>query len=250
MSGANEWYKEFFDGLYGQVLANQFDEARTLEEARVVKRLLGLRKGRQVLDVPCGMGRLTIPLAQMGLSMTGVDLTGSFLARARRRARAENLDIRFLRSDMRDIGFDAEFDAAFNWFGSFGYFSDADNHRFCEHVFRALKPGGRFLVEGINRSWLLKHFRPRSDEVIGGVRVEHHSTWDGRRGRVACEWTFSKGRATQRRRSSMRIYDGAEIRSLLRAAGFRDVQLFGRPPVGRFTRHSRRLIAVATRPKK
>ena len=99
-----EWFEGFFDGLYAKVLPKTFDEAETSEHVRIVRRLLKARKGQRVLDVPCGMGRLTIPLAQTGLVMTGVDFTTSYLRRARRHTRQEGLDIRFVRSDMREIG--------------------------------------------------------------------------------------------------------------------------------------------------
>lgn len=245
-----EWFEEFFGGLYAKVLPKVFDEAQTREDVRVVKRLLRLRKGQRVLDIPCGMGRLAVPMARMGLAMTGVDLTRSYVRRARRYARQEGLDVRFVCGDMREIAFEAEFDAAFNWFGSFGYFSDADNLRFCKRVFEALKPGGRFLVEGMNKSWLLARFQPRSDQTVGGVRIVEHRRLDAGSGRAASTWTFSRGGVSERRRSSMRVFNGAEMRTLLRAAGLRDITLFGYPPLGRFTRHSKRLIAVGRRPLK
>jgi len=245
-----EWFERFFDGLYARVLPRSFDRPATREQARMVKRLLKLRRGQSCLDIPCGMGRLTIPLARMGLAMTGVDLTGAYLRRARRLARQQGLDARFVHSDMRAIDFDAEFDGAFNWFGSFGYFSDAGNLAFCRRVFAALKPGGRFLVEGMNKSWVLSHFRPADDRTIGGVRIETRNRWNTRTDRVHSTWTFSKGKATERHTIRMRLFNGSEMRALLRQAGFREIALFPRPPVGRFTRHSRRLIAVARRPRK
>jgi cyclopropane fatty-acyl-phospholipid synthase-like methyltransferase len=243
-----EWFEEFFDGLYARVLANQFDAAKTAEHVRMVKRALRLRRGRRVLDVPCGMGRLALPLARQGLRVTGVDRTAAFLRPARRAARAEGLDVRFVRCDMREIDFDGEFDTAFNWFGSFGYFSDAGNLLFVKRVFRALKPGGRFLVEGINKSYLTSHFRSHGEQTIGGVRIVHVPRWDARTSRVRATWAFERGGLSERRRIAMRIFNGAEMRRLLGAAGFREIELFGYPPFGRFTRHSRRIIAVARRP--
>ena len=59
-----EWFERFFNGLYARVLPKSWDDAVSLDQARKVKRLLGLRKGQSCLDVPCGMGRLTIPLAR------------------------------------------------------------------------------------------------------------------------------------------------------------------------------------------
>lgn len=244
-----EWFERFFDGLYARVLPKSWDDARSLDQARIVKRLLGLRKGQSCLDVPSGMGRLTIPLARMGLRMTGADLTASYLTKAQRLARRAGVDIRWVQSDMREIAFDAEFDAAFNWFGSFGYFSDADNLRFCRRIFAALRPGGRFLIEGMNLSWIRAHFRPDDDRTIGGVRIISRSRWeDAEAGRIASTWTFCRGKATERHVIRMRIFSGATLRELLQAAGFRGIRLYPNPSVGRFTRRSRRIIAVATRP--
>jgi len=244
------WFDRFFEGLYARVLLGQFDEAGTLSQAGAVKRLLRARKGQRVLDIPCGTGRLTVPLARMGLVMTGVDLTPAYIRRARRVARKSRMDVRFIQGDMRDIGFVSEFDAAFNWFGSFGYFSDADNLAFARRVFQALKPGGRFLVDGPHKSWLLAHWRERRESNIAGVRILQSSRWDARRLRAVTTWTMCRGRLRECHRSSMRIYDAAEMRALLREAGFRDVRLYdGWRPVGPFTRHSRRMIAVGTRPR-
>ena len=244
-----DWYENLFDGLYARVLPRTFDGPETLEQARMVKRLLQARKGQRVLDIPCGMGRLTIPLAQMGLAMTGVDLTAPYLTRARRLARRAGAGIRFVQSDMRAIAFEAEFHGAFNWFGSFGYFSDDENLEFARRVFHALRPGGRFLVEGMNKSWLLSHFRPRGEQKLGGVRIVNENRWHADTSRVHSTWTLSRGKTTERHEIRMRIFNGAEMRALLREAGFREVSLYPRPPVGRFTRHSRRLIAVGRRPR-
>jgi SAM-dependent methyltransferase len=244
-----EWFEGFFEGLYAQVLGKQFDRSRSLEQARLVKQVLHVRKGQRVLDVPCGEGRLTIPLAHLGLAMTGVDLTARFLARARRDANRDRLDIRFLKSDMREIDFHGEFHAAFNWFGSFGYFSDAGNLAFARRVFEALKPGGRFLIEGMNKSWLLSHFREQDEQTVGRIHIQHKRRFDFRTSRVIDHWALSDGRTTDRQRISMRLYNGTEIRRLLRTAGFREVQLYGWPPLGRFTRHSRRFLAVGRRPQ-
>ena len=243
-----EWFDGFFCGLYTRVLANQFDDAQSLNEARMVKRLLKLRKGASVLDIPCGLGRLTIPLARVGLTMTGVDLIEPYIRRARRRARAEGLDVTFLQGDMREIDFCGSFDAVFNWFSSFGYFSDIENLNVGRRLYQALKPGGRLLIDGMNRSWLLSHIVPRRERTIGGVQVETRNRYCERTHRLHSTWTLRRGSTCECRRLSVRVYNGAEIRDLLRNAGFREIELFGNPPIGRFTRHSPRFLAVAKRP--
>ncbi|HOX06519.1 MAG TPA: class I SAM-dependent methyltransferase [Planctomycetota bacterium] len=248
MGKKREWYEKFFDGLYGRVLSSQFERAKSLEQARVIKRLLGVRRGQRVLDVPCGQGRITLPLARMGLAMTGVDRTGAYVAKARMLAGRGRLKARFLQGDMRAIAFDREFDAVFNWFGSFGYFSDADNLRFCRRVLAALKPGGRFLVEGMNKSWVLVHFRPSIETRVGGVLATQRNRLRPGDKRIRSIWTLRRGRRTERHIVSMRVFTGTELRGFLRSAGFGEVRLHG-PGGGRFTRHSQRLIAVASKPR-
>ena len=249
MSKSQPWYETFFDGLYGKVLAGSVHEDQAPAQTELIKKVLKLRKGQRVLDSPCGVGRITFGLARLGLKMTGVDLTASYVVKARRRAKREGLDIPFHRCDMREIDFDGEFHAVVNWFTSFGYFDDAGNLAAAQAYFRALRPGGRLLIEMSNQSWVLSHFTPRSESVQDGVEITDTRTWNAGAGCMESDWTFRKGKRVERQHISLRLYSGPELRSLLRKVGFREIQLYGYPPLGRLSRHRRRLIAVATRPK-
>jgi len=242
------WHDAFFGGLYGRVLGGQFDESTSREQARLVKRLLGVRRGARVLDIPCGQGRVTVPLAEMGLDMTGLDRTAAYVRKARLAAKAAGVTARFVCGDMRTVSFDGEFDAAFNWFSSWGYFSDAENAAVLERVRAALRPGGRFLIDVINRSCLLANLRPRFQHRFGGVEVAIRNRWRPDIGRMVSDWTFRRGRTVERHHMTLRLVNGTEMRQALRRAGFRDIVLSGWPPLGRLTRHSRRLVAVARRP--
>jgi len=248
-----EWFEQFFDGLYGEVLATRFDNEETLRQADKIKLQLRLRKGERVLDIPCGMGRLMLPLARLGISMTGVDLSELYLKRARQHAEKEGLDVRLIHKDMRDIPFDSEFDAAFNWYGSFGYFSDEDEVTYCRKVLQALKPGGRFLTEGMNKSWVTAHFEPHIKRKVGEVDIDDRVQFDPRTGRIHSIMKFTKGNVSKLRNLIMKTFDAKDIRGVLRAAGFREIELFGHSfgddAVTRFIRHSPRFIAVARRPK-
>ena len=250
----SEWFHKFFGGLYGRVLAGQFTPADTLRQARLIKKVLNLRKGQSVLDCPCGQGRVTIPLAQMGLAATGVDITAGFIRQANADARklppGQRKLLNFIRQDMRKIDFDCQFDAAINWFTSFGYFSDEENLTFCRRIFRALKPGGQFLVEVVIKSWVLSHFQSGHDEVVSGVRIVSSCRYDAREDRMYNHWIMSQGRRNQRSQFSLRMYNGGDLRAVLKSAGFADIRLLGhsRKGVQRFTRHCRRFIIMARKP--
>ena len=243
-----EWFEVFFDELWSELFDRALGPPQLEERARAIQQLLAVGEGDAVLDVPCGLGRLSVPLARLGLRMTGVDLSPAYLDEGRDRAAAAGLAIRFIQSDMREIGFQGEFDAAFNWGGSFGYFSEADNLRYCKRVCEALKPGGRFLIEAANQAWLADNCHPRTELVACGVRLRQVSRYDRRSGRYRAIWTYATGNTKRRRRLSMRIYDPDELRELLHRAGFRQVHFHGGPPpIVPLDASSRRMIAVATR---
>jgi SAM-dependent methyltransferase len=194
------------------------------------------------------MGRITIPLARSELKMTGVDVTPGFIRGAMAAARRVKVKARFFVADMRRLAFDGEFDAAFNWFTSWGYFTDRENLDALRRIRRALRPGGRFLVEGMNKSWVVRHLNlGRNMSRIGGVEVIQQSHWAPKTSRMSTLWELRRGRRVERHRIRVLVYDGAGIRRILQTAGFRDVKLYGRGGAP-FSRHSRRIIAVATRP--
>lgn len=60
-------------------------------------------RGGRVLDLACGSGRLTIPLAQAGLDIIGADLSSAMLESARTHARAHAVEPEFIELDMRDF---------------------------------------------------------------------------------------------------------------------------------------------------
>lgn len=240
------WFEAFFGDLYGDVLSHTFNPAQTRQHVQIVRHLLRLRRADSVLDLPCGQGRISIPLAKNGMQVTGIDFASSYLTRARSASRASGVSVRWLCRDMRAINFHEEFDAAINWFGSFGYFSDRDNLAFARRVCDSLRPGGRFLVEGLSRPWIVRHHLPVLDETYGGVRVVVRWAWNQRLSRMTDLWTMSKGRRVERHRTSVRLYSGREIDGLLREAGFERVELFDRSPdLGKLTARSRRWVAVA-----
>jgi SAM-dependent methyltransferase len=141
----SDWFRTFFSGMWADLQPGFFSPEETEKRAAMIERLLALRPASRVLDVPCGNGRLTVALGRRGHTLTGIDFTPAFLTEAR--AAAGNLPLTFIERDMRQLDDLSGFDAAFNYWGSFGYFDDAGDEAFAASVCRTLVPGGRFLVE-------------------------------------------------------------------------------------------------------
>ena len=62
--------------------------------------MMGVEKGAEILDLPCGYGRLAIPLARKGFEITGIDISEEFLKGLNRKIKKERLSIRTIRGNI------------------------------------------------------------------------------------------------------------------------------------------------------
>lgn len=95
-------------------MAGDYDRfSRYLEGgAREFYERLAVPPGSRLLDVGCGSGQLVLMAAKDGLDVTGVDIASNLIERARARAQAEGLRVRFEEADAEALPFeDASFDA-------------------------------------------------------------------------------------------------------------------------------------------
>src|ERR1700685_3977355 len=66
--------------------------------------LLGPPAGLRILDVACGRGRITRELARRGAGVTGIDISGALIGKAREAEREEPLGIRYIHADVTSPG--------------------------------------------------------------------------------------------------------------------------------------------------
>jgi ubiquinone/menaquinone biosynthesis C-methylase UbiE len=244
-----EWDR-FFDEFYLEAYASRLAAFDSHAEARAAAELAGAAGGAEVLDCPCGFGRHSIPLADAGYRVTGVDRSPKQLEEARARA-GDRAWPRFVQADYRELPFGpANFDAAMNLFTGIGYYGeDADRTAFAE-VRRVLRPGAKFVLETMHRDLLMSVFAEKDwDDLGDGAIAFEHRSFDHVGGAVE---TFLRlvradgGHASFGYR--IRTYTATELAAMLRDAGFADVEFFGglieREPVSR----ERRLVAVAHTP--
>lgn len=100
--------------------------------------------GERILDVGCGSGDTSLAIARrVGASgaVTGLDISGTLLAVARRRAAEQGVAAEFIEADAQSYAFaGAAYDALFSRFGVMFF---ADPVAAFRNLRGALKPGGR-----------------------------------------------------------------------------------------------------------
>ncbi|MCS3918362.1 class I SAM-dependent methyltransferase [Fervidibacter sacchari] len=246
-----QWYREFFDDLYLRVYQPLEAPEKVRREVDFIVKALNLPAGAKVLDLCCGQGRHSLELARRGFQVVGVDLSEALLYAARKRAESEGLSVTFLQCDMREIDFKDEFDAVINMFTSFGYLeSEAEDEKVLGKVAQALKSGGKFLLDVVNRDRLVRDFQGREWHAADeGWLVLEERTFDHLSGRMETRWIcVARDGVRYERLSSVRLYTASELRTMLEQAGLKVKDLFGDYDGSPYSWDSQRLIVVACKP--
>lgn len=101
----------------------------------------------KLLEVGCGTGRLTLPLADCGFSITAIDRSGPMLEQLQAKRSLQN-DISTMQVDARHISLVGPFDAVIFGYSGFQYLlSDQDIKMFCDQVKRLITPNGSLILD-------------------------------------------------------------------------------------------------------
>lgn len=151
--------------------------AGTDQEVRFITSVLNLKAHASILDLYCGYGRHAIELAKQGFAVTGLDATQDFLDIAVQEAQKALVDINFQQQDMRELNYNQQFEAVINMFAAFGYFTDDENANIIKRISTALKSRGLFLIDLLNRDWMVRnnlnrYWRHPSGEYVLSYKVQ------------------------------------------------------------------------------
>ena len=247
------WFDD--DGFWTAYAPLLFGGERWAEAPAVVDAILALSgapAGSPVLDMCCGPGRHALEFAARGHPVTGVDITGPYIAAAADSARAMGLSAEFIKADARTWSRPGAFSLAVNLFTSFGYFdTKAEDEAMLARIAESLVPGGALVMDLVGKELAARDFIEgewfERDGKLVLTEFEVVGAWEGLRNR----WIIvdeSPGESAPKRvdRSWVqRLYAATELRESLVRAGFGSVELYGSWSGAPYGREAERLVAVA-----
>ena len=124
------------------------------KDAKFIADSLALEPGSRILDLACGTGVHAVELASRGHQLVGVDLSPTMLRLAKAYNDKRGQSVSFIEGDMRELNLEEVFDGICCWSSSFGFFDDATNLDVLQRVARALRPGGRLILDVANRDFV------------------------------------------------------------------------------------------------
>jgi SAM-dependent methyltransferase len=199
--------------------------------------------GRKVLELACGTGRLTIPIAQRGVEIVGLDLSASMLAHARTKAKAAGVEIEFVEDDCRSFDLGRKFALIFMAFNSMQHLHDyaslsalfatvrvhlAEDGRF---VFDVFNPKVEILARSSGERRLEREYQ--DPDGRGTMAFEYSATYDdaAQVSHIQCYFVRrgANGEEVEVREEQLhlRSFFPQELDLLVRSQGFETVEKFG-----------------------
>jgi SAM-dependent methyltransferase len=223
-----DWYRTSFAPNFHSLYWEEGGE----EKVELALAMLELDGYERILDLACATGRRSLELSRRGFEVVGVDIRDSLLEVAG--CEAEMLDLwpYFVEQDPRYIDFEQEFDLVLSLGGgAFEHFDfDEENLRAFERAARALRPGGRLLMQIPNVLHVEAHLPERvwisgkeSEELVEQYWNEGTRRIDGTRTSfLACE-SYDDAEAVPFQR---RLYSVEELAEIFDSVGLRLADVF------------------------
>ena len=217
----------------------------------------GVPVGGTLLDMGCGIGRISIPLAKKGYNVVGLDLSPSYIQRAKEYAEEEGVSesTRFIVGDMREIKSVltdySGFDAVLSMWTSMGYWDEETDLSILSQCLSLTKPDGFFIIHTASRDGLIKRFQPRDfmfDET--GMLLMMERNLDLETSRMENQWSYYRRdgedlRFLNRVEITHRVYSLHELRKQFMEAGWEYVDAYAGFELKSFTKDVFSMIIVS-----
>ena len=224
------WYVHSFGREYLELYPHR-DDAEARADVQAIIELIESPKDEPLLDLGCGAGRHLVALYSAGFChIVGLDLSSELLEIASERLRSAGAEgIKLVNADMAHIPYEEHFATVLSLFTSFGYFErDEENEAVFTAVRRATVPGGRFLIDYMNRDWVIANLVGLEERDVAGSHLQIERRLTAGRWRVE-KTTRVLGPEGEEKtyHESVRLYSPLEVEGMLEAEGFVNIRCYG-----------------------
>lgn len=239
-----EWYKDWFGKEYLLVYPHR-NESEAKRQIDFLEKYVGISKDEKILDLCCGNGRHAIELKKLGYDVIGIDLSEELLDSARKKASENNIDIKLIRCDMREIPYESYFDLVVQFFTSFGYFdTDEENQKVLSAISRSLKVGGKFLIDYLNPDYVVNNLVEKDEKTLSGLLIKQERWIDSLKCRVNKKITIIANGESSVFNESVRMYSLDEIKVMLGKSELRLTDVYGDFDGAEYNVNSPRMILI------
>jgi SAM-dependent methyltransferase len=210
--------------------------------------------GEPILELACGTGRVTLPLAEKGISIMGLDLLDSMLKEARRKANETGVKIEWIEGDMTDFNLNKKFNLILMPGCAFNGLMDLESVENClTCVKKHLEPNAGFIFDAFNPnlnilvrdpSETYPNAKYQDPDGSGLVIVTESTRYDKASQNLNTTLTYSIADKTVSNELILRIFFPQELDALLKYNGFNIKAKYGDFDQAPFTSESRRQILI------
>lgn len=249
----SEWFEN--EEFWIQFAPIMFDDARWAEAPAVAEYVKNISHARIVLDAGCGIGRIAVELAALGIDVTGVDIIQSELDAAAESAGAEGVSLKLIKADLRTFSEPEKYDCVINLYTSFGYCdTQEEDMQILFNMANAVKKGGTFIMECTSRETAILYFTKGEEFERAGYKVVTDfnvvGAWEG----LSSRWTLYPPDTDLRKDSDVkpvadhcfvqRLYPAAFLRDKLKEFGLQKVDVYGDFDKSPYDQNARTMVII------
>ncbi len=218
-----QWYATWFDSPFYHLLYDHRSEEEARGFIRNLLEYLDVPKGSAILDLACGSGRHSRQMAQMGMRVTGVDLSPASITQAKEMSCGRD---QYFIHDMRQPFTFGTFDYILNLFTSFGYFEkEAEHQNVLRHIQHALNPKGIFVMDFLSAPYVEAGLVKA--ETVHKAGIDFHIQRKIERGFIYKEIRFKSKGQDYFFIERVRAYTKEELGKMFQLAGLELLESFG-----------------------
>jgi SAM-dependent methyltransferase len=256
------WTENLFE-RFAELYVSTLEELipRSNEDADGLEKIFneyGVPGDGLVLDLACGIGRHSTALAQRGYRVIGLDISETFLDRAKMLADERGVDVEFRRGDMRSVeehlqDHAGRFDTVINMFTSLSYYDRETDLDIIRQLHALTKPGGVLVIDIANRDWIIKNFEANDIQYHedGSVQtIERRFDLEDSRAHNTWRFYVKQGEDLKHQETfhvDHILYSLHELKQLIERAGWTYKTCYGESDLSPFEMHSHRMILVSQR---